>query len=393
MILIKNATICTMDTPPINSGAILTDDSKIAKIFSARDQLPAPDQHTTILDAKGGWVLPGLIDAHCHIGITEDSIGKIGQNCNEHTNPITPALSAADAVNPMDPAFKDAIRAGITSVMTGPGSSNIVGGQFIHIKTSGTVIDDMLIKAPAAMKVAFGENPKTNFGEKDKSPVTRMAIASMLREELMRAVCYRDDKAEHAKENAYFRADPHYESWLPVLEGKIPLKAHAHRADDILTAIRIAKEFDLQLTLDHCSEGHLIPERLGAEGFPAIIGPALQGRSKYELRELSLKTPAVLEQHGIEFALMTDHPVCPIYMLPIYAGISVREGLSLEGALKSITVNAAKICGSDSRVGRLKKGMDADIAVYDGNPLETFTKTLYTIIDGKIVYSRDKECK
>ncbi len=301
------------------------------------------------------------------------------------TNPITPHLRAVDAVNPMDPAFHDAILAGITSFMTGPGSSNVVGGQSLFMKVQGRCLDRMVVKAPAAMKIAFGENPKMEYGQRNQMPGSRMAIAGMLREELYQACRYRERKEigdiEAGKED--FRL----ECWLPVLRREIPLKAHAHRADDILTAIRFAKEFHLDMTLDHCTEGHLIADEIAESGFPAIVGPDLTSRSKIEIKNMSFKTAGVLERAGVRTAIMTDHPVSLIRYLPLCAGLCVRQGLSLEGGLKAITIHAAQICGTASRVGSLEPGKDADIAVFSGNPMEIFTRTLYTIIDGRIVYS------
>ena len=263
----------------------------------------------------------------------------------------------------------------------------MVGGQFAFVKTKGRRIDDLIVLAPAAMKVAFGENPKVNYSGQGKSPSTRMAIAAMLREELTKAVQYREEK-EKGKED--FAADLHYEAWLPVLEGKIPLKAHVHRADDIFTAIRIAKEFGLSMTLDHCSEGHLIAEEIKESGFPAIVGPALASRSKIEVQNLAFKTAGVLQKHGVKVAIMTDHPVSLIESLPICAGLSVKAGLPMMEGLRAITIHAAEICRVADRVGSLEAGKDADIAIFDGNPMEVFTNTLMTVINGKIVYRREQ---
>lgn len=338
------------------------------------------------VDAKGCWVMPGMIEAHCHMGITEEKKGMEGDDCNEMVDPVTPQLRAVDAINSMDAAFDDAVRAGITSVMIGPGSSNVVGGQFAFVKTKGRRIDDLIVKAPAAMKVAFGENPKANYGGCGKSPSTRMAIAAMLREELTKAVQYRREK-EKQKED--FVKDLHYEAWLPVLDGSIPLKAHVHRADDIFTAIRIAEEFHLSLTLDHCSEGHLIAEEIRESGFPAIVGPSLASRNKIEIQNLSFKTAGILQKHGVKVAVMTDHPVSLIQSLPICAGLAVKAGLPMMEGLRAITIYAAQICGTEERVGSLEVGKDADLAVFDGNPMEVFTNTQMTVIDGQIVYRSD----
>ena len=252
---IVGGTVRTMAGADIPDGCIHVKDGKIKEV-GRRDEIcvqPAADEQ--VLEVKGSLVMPGIIEAHCHMGITEEKKGTEGDDCNEAVEPVTPWLRAVDAVNTMDAAFDDAVRAGITSAMIGPGSSNVVGGQFAFIKTKGRRIDDLIVKAPAAMKVAFGENPKVNYSGQGKSPSTRMAIAGLLREELSRAVEYAGRKKEAQEKGEYFQQDFRLECWLPVLERRIPIKAHVHRADDIFTAIRIAKEFNLRMTLDHCSEG------------------------------------------------------------------------------------------------------------------------------------------
>ena len=335
-----------------------------------------------VIDVDGAWVLPGIIEAHSHIGITEEKVGTMGDDCNEGTSPVTPALRALDAVNPMDAAFHDAIQAGITSVMVGPGSANVVGGQFLFMKTHGRCIDEMVVKHPAAMKVAFGENPKNLYGGNDQMPATRMGIAAILRKTLFEAQQYKKDKESGNLEKEDFEMEP----WIPVLNKEIPLKAHAHRADDILTAIRIAKEFDVDITIDHGTEGHLITEEIAASGFPVILGPELSSRSKPEVQYMNFKTPGIMKEAGILFSITTDHPVSMIQYLPLCVGLAVKQGLPLEEGLKALTINAARICRVDNRVGSLKPGKDADIAIFTGNPMEIFTETLYTIIDGEIIY-------
>ena len=383
VMVIINGKILTMAEKTYKNGYVSIKDGKICSV----GDMEAFSADGEVLDAKGAWVMPGLIDAHCHVGISEEKSGMVGDDCNEMTCPITPHLRAVDAVNPMDPAFHDAVMAGITSLMTGPGSSNVVGGQSLFMKVQGRCIDNMVIKAPAAMKVAFGENPKREYGENGSMPGSRMAIAGMLREELSKACCYREKKERGDFSPA--EKDFRMECWLPVLRKEIPLKAHAHRADDILTAIRIAKEFDLNMTLDHCTEGHLVADEIKASGFPVIVGPDLSSRSKIEIKNMSFKTAGVLERAGIKTAIMTDHPVSLIRYLPLCAGLSVKQGLSLEGGLRAITIHAAQICGAADRVGSLEPGKDADIAIFTGNPMEVFTKTLYTIINGEIVYQED----
>lgn len=369
-------------------GSIRIRDGKIAEVGN----IPVrPGQGEQVLDVSGALVMPGLIEAHCHMGITEEKKGMEGDDCNENVDPVTPYLRAIDAIDTMDAAFDDAVRAGITSAMIGPGSSNVVGGQFAFLKTRGRRIDDLIVKAPAAMKVAFGENPKVNFSGQGKSPVTRMAIASLLREELFLARQYMEKKEAADAADEAFEPDYRKECWIPVLKREIPLKAHVHRADDILTAIRIAREFDLKMTLDHCSEGHLIAEELAAEGFPAIVGPDLASRSKIEVQNMAFKTVGILNRAGVMTAVTTDHPVSLIQYLPLCVGLAVKSGLPMEEGYRSMTIYPARICGVADRVGSLEVGKDADIAIFSGNPMEVFTDTLYTIIDGKIVYDRQKD--
>ncbi|MBU3878452.1 amidohydrolase [Faecalicatena sp. AGMB00832] len=387
---IINGKIITMAGPVIEKGYVRIQDGLIMETGPMESNSTLKDQcgqGEVILDVKGAWVMPGLIEAHAHIGLTEEKSGAIGDDCNEQTNPILPALRGIDAVNPLDPAFHDAIQAGITSVMTGPGSANVVGGQFVFMKTHGRCVDQMVVKAPAAMKIAFGENPKTVYGDQNTCPATRMGTAYMLRRELFRAKQYLEKRGSGELVDKDFDLEP----WIPVLKKEIPMKAHAHRADDIFTAIRIAKEFDVDITLDHCTEGHLITDEIAESGFPVIAGTDLTSRSKVEVEYMSFKTAGILADAGIKVAVTTDHPVALIQYLPICAGYAVKCGLSMEEGLKALTINPAQICRVDDRVGSLEPGKDADIAVFDGNPMEVFTHTLYTIVDGQIVYKQGDE--
>ena len=385
MLLLENAIIHPMRQDSNTkedtfTGSILVKDGKIMEVSS---QLVLPDSaDCERIDVNRQHIYPGFIEAHCHMGITEEKKGKEGDDCNEMVHPITPMLRAIDAINTMDAAFHDAVRAGITAAMIGPGSANVVGGQFAVVKTSGRRVDDLIVKTPAAMKVAFGENPKMNYDNIGISPVTRMGVAGLLRQELTKA-------CQYYKKRGQVEPDFHYEAWVPVLEKKIPLKAHVHRVDDIFTAIRIAKEFDLCMTLDHCSEGHLIAEELAAEGFPAIVGPDLASRNKIEVQNMAFKTAGVLARAGVLVAITTDHPVSLIQSLPLCAGLSVKAGLSMQEGLRAITINAARICGVADRMGSVEVGKDADFAIFDGNPMEVFTNTLLTVIDGKIVYRNE----
>lgn len=393
MLTIIHGKIMTMAGRDYEDGFVQIENGKISAIGSMAE-CPVKDgdkasHEDRLLNAGGNTVLPGIIEAHCHMGITEEKKGMEGDDCNESVDPITPYLRAIDAINPMDAAFDDALRAGITSAMVGPGSSNVVGGQFAFIKTHGRCIDHMIVKAPAAMKVAFGENPKVNFSGQGKMPVTRMAVAGMLREELFRAKQYVEKRKKAKKAGEAFEKDFHYECWVPVFEGKIPLKAHVHRVDDIFTAIRIAKEFGLDMTLDHCSEGHLIAEELAKEGYPAIVGPDLSSRSKIEVQNVAFKTAGILNAAGVKVAITTDHPVSLIQSLPLCAGLCVKSGMPMDAALRAVTIHAAQICRVSDRVGSLEVGKDADIAIFDGNPLEVLTEVYCTLINGEIAYRQE----
>lgn len=387
MLYITGGKVITMEGDVWEKGYVGIENGKIRELGPAENKAPVSSiQEDQIIDASGCIVMPGLIEAHCHMGITEEKKGMEGDDCNETVNPITPYLRATDAVNPMDAAFDDAVRAGITSAMIGPGSSNVVGGTFAFVKTHGRNIDKLIVKDPAAMKVAFGENPKVNYSGQGKSPSTRMAIAAMLREELFKAGQYMEKKKKGMEKS---EQDFRLECWLPVLRGEIPLKAHVHRADDILTAIRIAREFHLSMTLDHCSEGHLIAKEVKESGFPAIVGPDLASRNKIEVQNMAFKTVGILNNAGVITAITTDHPVSLIQSLPICAGLAVKAGMKEEEALKSITIYPARICRVDDRVGSLKVGKDADIAVFNGNPMEIATRTMCTLIEGEVIYAQE----
>ena len=385
MLFIKNGTINTITNGIIN-GDILIENGKIIEIGN---NIVVP-LDAEVIDAQGNLVLPGFIDAHTHLGLWEDGMGFEGADGNEETDPITPHLNPIDGINPMDRSFEEARNGGITSVCSTPGSANVMGGQCIAIKTFGRRIDKMVIKNPVASKIAFGENPKSCYGQEDKAPQTRMAIAAMMRETLKEAEEYLDALLLHEEddENEKPDYDMKMESLLPVLRRDIPFKVHAHRADDIFTAIRIGKEFNLKLTLDHCTEGHLIVEDLVEEGYPVVVGPSLSERSKIELRNLTFDTAGILSNAGVDVCLMTDHPVIPVHYLPICAGIAVKHGMREDKALESITINPAKVLGISDRVGSIEIGKDADIVIWDNNPLEIQSNVLYTIIDGKIVYKK-----
>ena len=379
MLLIQNGLLFTMEEKEPIHADLLIDEGKILKIAKKID----PTEQMRIIDSSGLRVYPGFIDAHSHIGISEEKKTSQGDESNEGTNPITPCIRAIDAVNPFDSAFHNALATGITGVMVGPGSSNPIGGQFAFIKTYGRRIDDMIILAPSAIKIAFGENPMTNYGPNGNMPSSRMGIASLIREEMTLASQYFNGGS---KSGITFSM----ECYRDLFEGKIPLKAHVHRTDDIFTAIRIAKEFGLEITLDHCTEGHLIAEAIAESGYPAIVGPSLASRSKDEVSCSDFKTPGILQKAGVLVALTTDHPVSRIQYLPLCAGLAVKEGMDEWGALRAITIDAARICRVDHRLGSLKEGKDADITIYDGNPLEIASSVKYTIVNGEIAWEAKK---
>jgi len=386
MLFIKNGYIYTMAGDIIEGGSILVKDGKIVEI--GKDIVAPLDAE--VIDAKGRMVTPGFIDAHCHLGMWEDSMGFEGDDGNEWVDPVTPQLRSIDGINPMDITFKEAYAGGVTTAVTGPGSANVIGGEFVALKTYGKRIDDMIVKFPVAMKVAFGENPKRVYEGQKKSPITRMATAAILRETLFKAKAYLEKK-ERAKEDPSKMPefDMKMEEMAKVLKKEMPLKAHAHRADDIFTALRIAKEFDVDITLDHCTEGHLIADYIAKEGKPAIVGPSLTDRSKVELRNLTFKTPGILQKAGVKIAIMTDAPVIPLQYLPLCAGLAARSGLDEMEALKAITINPAEIVGISDRVGSLEVGKDADIVIFNGNPIKDIDcKTFATIINGEVVYRK-----
>jgi len=384
MILIKNGYIKTMAGNDIVNGQILIENGKIKAVGN---DLEVPED-IEIIDAKGFLITPGLVEGHCHLGMWEEGIGFEGEDGNEDVEPITPQMRAIDAINPMDMAFQDALEGGVTTVVTGPGSANVIGGQFLAMKTYGNRVDKMVIKDPVAMKIAFGENPKRTYDEQHKSPVTRMAIAALLRETLFEAKHYKEElDASIGDPDRKPDFDIKLHAMLPVMRREIPLKAHAHRADDIFTALRIAKEFDLDITLEHCTEGHLIVDELAKEGKPAFVGPTFGSRSKFELKNISFDTPKILVDAGIKIAIITDASVVPIQYLGMCAGLAVKAGLAEEEAWKAITINPAEIIGISDRVGSIEEGKDADIVIFKGNPLTDLGyETVMTILDGKIVY-------
>ena len=382
--LIIHADIYTMAGNTIKNGWIRTQGGIIKDLGSSTVE---PQTGEDVLDVQGAGVYPGFIDAHTHLGMYEDGLSFEGDDGNEETDPITPQLRAIDAINPIDRCFSEALAAGVTTVVTGPGSANPIGGQLAAIKTYGTCIDEMIVKAPVAIKMALGENPKLVYHGKNQAPTTRMATASLIREELFKAKRYMED-LQRAKDDEDFDApefDMKSEALLPALTGEVEVHFHAHRIDDIDTAIRISNEFHLNYVIIHGTEGHLIAGRLVKEGTRVFSGPFLCDRSKPELKNLTPTSPGILANAGVLTAIVTDHPVIPLQYLPTCAGLAVREGMKYEDALKAITINPAKICGIDDKVGSIEVGKDADLVVFDTNPLEMTSKPKYVIASGKII--------
>jgi imidazolonepropionase-like amidohydrolase len=383
MLVIKNANVHTMAQDNFHDGIIIIENGKITSLGV---DLIIPE-NADVIDAKGGFLMPGMIDAHCHVGMWENAMGFEGSDGNEAVDPVTPHLRAIDGINPVDKCFVEALEAGITTVSTGPGSANVIGGTFVTMKTAGNKVDDMVIDSCTAMKVAFGENPKRVYHSQKKSPSTRMATAAILRENLMKARNYVEKQVkalESGEKTPEF--DMKMEALAKVIRKEIPIKAHAHRADDILTALRIAKEFDLDISLEHCTEGHLIVDYLkDAKPKAIIVGPSLSDRSKIELQNLTFETPSILNKAGLKVALMTDHPVIPLQYLPICAALAARAGMEDEEALRSITINAAKAINVDHRVGSLEVGKDADIVIYNGHPFDLRNKVTFVMVNGEVI--------
>jgi imidazolonepropionase-like amidohydrolase len=387
MLAIKGGKIYTISNGVIDNGTILIENGKITKV-GKRVKIP---EDAEVIDASGKVVMPGLVEAHCHIGIIEEKIGWAGSDGNEMTDPATPHVRALDAIkaNADEGGLEAALKAGITTAQILPGSANVIGGTGVVIKTAPkVVIDEMVIRNPSGMKIAFGENPRRVYGEgQKKMPSTRMGVAGVLREWLQNTKNYMEKKERYKDDPEKIpEFDIRLEALIPVLKKEIPLRAHAHRADDVATAVRIAEEFDVKISWEHATEGHRIAEWIAKKGISAVWGPSLMARPKWEMRELSFDTPRIMHEAGVEFAIQTDSLGSSVAFLPLCAGLAVRNGLPYEVALSAITLTAAKILGVDDRVGSIEAGKDADIRILDGDPLELMTKVETVLIEGKIVY-------
>ncbi|MEA5039325.1 MAG: amidohydrolase [Clostridiaceae bacterium] len=381
MLLIRNAHLKTMAGPDIENGCLLLRDGKIADIG---EHISAPAE-AEIIDAGGRLVTPGCMDGHCHIGLWNSGVGVEGHDFNEVVDPISPQMRAIDSINPQDECFSEALRGGVTCAATGVGGVNALGGTFVALKLYGRRIDDMILKYPIAVKAALGENPKSFYTAIEKSPQTRMMAAALMREGLFRARRYMEDK-EKGKQPAF---DLRWEALIPVLKREIPIKAHAHRADDICTALRIAREFNIRVTIEHCTDGPLIADVLAKEGVAAFVGPSLHGKSKIEIRSLSFKTPGILDRAGVPVSIVTDAPEIPLQHLPLCAGLAVCAGMDRDAAWRAITITPAIHCEVGDRIGSLEKGKDADVVIWEDDPLTRIgAEALITIVDGTVVYRK-----
>ena len=377
--LIYNAILHPVDAPVIDRGWLQFENGHITALGPMTD---CPELAGG-LDAKGGHLLPGFVDAHCHLGLAGDGVGLESEDLNESADPCTPQLRAIDGVNPLDRTFEEARKGGITTVVTGPGSANPIAGQLAAIKTQGRIIDEMILAAPAAMKFALGENPKMTYGDREESPMTRMATAALMREKLALALEYARKKADPEEDDPDF--DAGLEALVPVVRGELPVHFHAHRADDIATALRIAREFRLRAVVVHGTEGYRIGDILAKEKVPVVVGPVMNDRGKPELAGMTGENAALLAREGVEVAICTDHPETPIQYLPLSAALAAKNGMEPEAALAAITLTAAKIAGVDHRVGSLTVGKDADLVLMDGHPFDLMTRVQKVWIDGREV--------
>lgn len=384
-ILLKNCVLINFDNYSKSKKDILLRNGKVEQIA---DNINFESDTLRVIDIEEHYALPGFIDCHTHMGIIEEATGKLGIDNNETSNPVTPHLRAIDGINPLDISFKDAVRAGVTCVMSGPGSNNAVGGLNTVLKTYGKIIDKMVVKNPYGLKIALGEDPMSCYGNNGKCPVTRMGVTSLIRELFMRTQDYMFQK----EQGKLKRRDIKLEAVVPLLKGELTLRAHAHRADDIVSVIRIAEEFNIKkLVIEHGTEAHLVSDYLIEKNVPVAFGPILTPRIKMELRKRNYSSALHLVEAGVKIALITDHPYNSIDQLRSVALLAISEGLKPLDALKAITINAAQMLECDDRIGKLELGYDADIIILNGDPLDMInTKVVTTIINGEVIYERKK---
>ncbi len=383
MLAVCGGEVHTVSHGTLPAGTVLVEGDRIAAVGHAH-AVPIPPG-AEVIDARGCVITPGFVDAHTHAGIHEEGTGWEGADYNETADPITPHLRARDGINPDDDGIRDALGAGVTAAFVAPGSANVLGGLGCVIRLAGARVDAMVLRDPAGLKAAFGENPKRAHGrDQKKSPVTRMAIAALLRETLVRARTYVERRA-HPEGDRPVDPDLKLEAVARVLAGEIPLRCHAHRADDILTALRIGEEFGLRVVIDHATEAHLVADRLAEAGVPCLVGPSMSSRSKVELRRRGFETPGLLERAGVRVCLITDHPVTGLEYLPVCAGLAVRAGMSPEGALRAVTLEPARVLGVADRIGSLEPGKSADLVVRRGHPFDLTARVSAVMVAGKVV--------
>ncbi|MFI6594780.1 amidohydrolase [Nonomuraea sp. NPDC050536] len=368
---------------PIDGGTVLIQDGKIVAV-GVDVEVP---EGVPVVDAGGGWVLPGFVESHGHVGVHEEADGWAGHDTNEMTDPNGARLRALDAINPADLGFADALSGGVTTVVIKPGSGNPIGGQTVAVKCWGRTVDEMVIREPVSVKSALGENPKRVYGDQKKLPSTRQGVAAVIRDAFMKAQDYRAKREFAEQEGKPFDRDGTLEVLVRVLDGELPWCQHTHRADDIATALRLADEFGYRLVINHGTEGHLLADMLAERDVPVIIGPLFTSRSKVELRNRSLRNPGILARAGVRLAITTDHPVVPIHFLVHQATLAVKEGLDRDEALRTITVNPAAILGLDDRVGALTPGLDGDVVIWSGDPLDVMSRARRVFIGGREVYA------
>lgn len=383
MLAIRAGEVHTVSHGIYPAGTVLVDGDRIVAVGHAH-AVTVPEG-AEVIDARGAVVTPGFVDAHTHAGIHEEGVGWEGADYNETADPITPHLRARDGINPDDDGIRDALRAGVTAAFVTPGSANVLGGLGCVIRLAGTRVDDMVLRDPAGLKAAFGENPKRVHGrDQKKSPITRMAIAGLLRETLARSRAYVEKRA-HPSPDRPVEPDLKLDAVARVLSGEIPLRCHAHRADDILTALRIGEEFGLKVVIDHATEAHLVADRLAEAGVSCLVGPSMSSRAKVELRRRGFATPGLLERAGVQVCLVTDHPVTGLEYLPLCVGLAIRAGMSAEAALRAVTLSPAEVLGVADRIGSLEPGKSADIAVHRGHPFELSSRVSEVVVAGKVV--------
>jgi imidazolonepropionase-like amidohydrolase len=385
MIAITGGRVVPVEGEPIENGTVLMADGKIVAVEGEGFTVPAGSD---VVDATGKWVLPGFIDAHVHLGVSEEGEGWAGSDVNERTGPVMAQVRALDAINPAEQGFRDAITGGVLNVNVNPGSANPIGGQTAAIRCWGRTVDDMVLRSPAGMKSALGENPKRVYGERKETPSTRLGTAAVIRSALVDAANYLR-KQESAEESEPVARDLKLEALGRVLRREIPWRQHCHRADDIATALRLASEFGYKLVIDHGTEAHLVADKIAAAGVPVVIGPLLTSRSKVELRNRSLANPGKLAAAGVEISIITDHPVVPIHFLVYQATLAVKDGLDPVTALRAITINPARVIGVEDRLGSLSVGKDADVVIWSGDPLDVMSRAETAYQLGREIYHYD----